>query len=339
MTRARREQINLHSTPYYHCVTRCVRRAFLCGKDRVSGRSFDHRKSWIVNKLKFLTSVFAVDLCAYAVMSNHYHVVVRVDGAGALCWSDKEVAVRWMRMFCGHPIVDRYLAEEVLSAAEQCQLQEVLGQWRARLYDLSWFMRCVNEPIARLANQEDNCRGRFWEGRFKCQALLDDTALVACMTYVDLNPVRAGIAATLEQCDYASVQDRLRACGMRSRGRRGMKIRSTACPGLLGFQGDGDGAQEKELPFEGLAYLELVEWTGRAIRQDKAGHIPDHIAPLLERLQIDKREWVSTIRRFGCRFHRVIGAIERMYLYSERVGRRWLKGLSASRLLYERAVN
>lgn len=335
MTLARREQVNLCATPYYHCVTRCVRRAFLCGKDRESGRSFDHRKRWIVNRLRCLASVFAVDLCAYAIMSNHYHVVVRVNRAGALRWSGEEVADRWTRLFRGHPLVDRYVNGQGLSSAEERQVNAILEQWRARLYDLSWFMRCVNEPIARSANQEDDCRGRFWEGRFKCQALLDDAALLTCMAYVDLNPVRAGISLTLEDSDFTSIQDRMRVRGDGRRVGQGTSPGITSVAGLLGFEDDGKAAHGSGLPFGYWSYLELLEWTGRAVRHDKRGYIPAHIAPLLERLQIDKREWVGSVRHLSRRFHRVIGAVERIRQYSRQAGRWWLKGLSGSRLLYE----
>lgn len=210
MTRARRTQISLDETPYYHCICRCVRRAFLCGKDHYSGQDYAHRRQWVVDRLAVLVDMFAIDLCAYAVMSNHYHVVLRVDRSRALGWSDREVAEHWMRLFSGPLLVRRWLNHET-GEGEALKALEIIEKWRERLYDIGWFMRCLNEHLARLANDEDNCKGRFWEGRYKCQALLDEKAVLSCMAYVDLNPVRAGMAATPEASEYTSVQQRANA--------------------------------------------------------------------------------------------------------------------------------
>ena len=167
MTLARREQISLEETPFYQCVARCVRRAFLCGEDSLTGRSYEHRKQWIVDKLKDLAGVFAIDVCAYAVMSNHYHVVLRVDDEQAADWSDEEVIRRWRQLFSGGVLVERLLKGEATTQAERDKVAELAAQWRERLSDISWFMRCLNEQIARQANKEDGCKRRFWEGRFK----------------------------------------------------------------------------------------------------------------------------------------------------------------------------
>jgi hypothetical protein len=83
MPQPRERMVSLADTPYYHCISRCVRRAFLCGKDPVTGFDFEHRRQWIVDQMKELASIFAVDLCAYVVMSNHYHIVVRVNAKEA----------------------------------------------------------------------------------------------------------------------------------------------------------------------------------------------------------------------------------------------------------------
>ena len=167
MTRPRSTLVSVVDTPYYHCIGRCVRRAFLCGEDAVTGRSFSHRRQWMLERLQLLTETFAINLCAYALMSNHYHLVVKIDAKRALQWSAHDVVARWTRLYSGPPYAQRFLAGEPLAAFERPLLERDIAKWRARLVDLSWFMRCLNEWLARRANEEDACKGRFWEGRFK----------------------------------------------------------------------------------------------------------------------------------------------------------------------------
>ena len=209
MPKARKSQVSIEATPYYHCVSRCVRRAFLCGKDSQSGQDFEHRRQWIEDRLLALAGIFAIDIAAYAILSNHYHVVLHIDVDKARDWSMREVCSHWHELFSGYNLSTRYLAGEPLSTTEEEQLNIKVEDWRQRLVDISWFMRCLNEPIARQANQEDKATGRFWEGRFKSQALLDEKALAACMAYVDLNPIRAGMAETPETSDHTSVKQRI----------------------------------------------------------------------------------------------------------------------------------
>ena len=155
MTRPCASLVSVVDTPYYHCIGRCVRRAYLCGDDQLTGRNFDHRKTWILERLRLLSEVFAIDLCAYAVMSNHYHLVVRLDPERTQAWSDREIVERWTQLFSGPDCVPRYLSGAPLSDGEHALITTLLPVWRARLSDLSWFMRCLNEGIARRANQED----------------------------------------------------------------------------------------------------------------------------------------------------------------------------------------
>ena len=215
MTRPRSALVSLLDTPWYHVVSRCVRRAFLCGHDRHSGQNFDHRRGWIEARIAQLASVFAIDVAAYAVMSNHYHIVVRIDAARAAAWSVEEVLTRWTQLFSGPLLVQRYLspARAGMGEAEVARVEEFAAVYRARLADLSWFMRILNETIARQANQEDGARGRFWEGRFKSQALLDEQALLAAMSYVDLNPIRAAMAETVQDSAHTSIRRRLDELG------------------------------------------------------------------------------------------------------------------------------
>jgi len=308
MTRPRSSLISLEDTSWYHCVSRCVRRAFLCGEDTVSGKNFDHRRGWIAERIKQLAAIFAIDVAAYAVMSNHYHVVIRIDRERVLTWSVDQVLERWTRLFSGPLLVTRYLSPEGrsgMSIVEIERVEELAETYRQRLYDLSWFMRTLNEYIARQANAEDGVRGRFWEGRFKSQALLDEQALLTAMSYVDLNPVRAGIADTPETSDFTSIQER--ACGVRERpelepiqmeseseiqldGKVALEgeilnaerqVRSLPQAPLMPF--DATGKTPWAIPFDFGDYLELVDWTGRAIRDDKRGCIAASQPKILER--------------------------------------------------------
>ena len=322
MTRAREQIIDPSVTPYYHCINRCVRRAYLCGEDEVTGKSYEHRKQWVVDKLKQLAGIFAIDICAYAVMSNHYHVVLHINTEQAEGWSEKEVATRWRALFKGNLLVDRWLQSESLSEAECVAVSEVLALWRKRLMDISWFMRCLNESIARMANEEDGCKGRFWENRFKSQALLDETAILSCMMYVDLNPVRAAVCDNLEDSDFTSIQQRLHDFAERKPGRPKKAVTQTETPELMAFQkvqhGETVDNNSKEMLAEPATtrfafddYCELLDWTGRAIREDKRGYIPPHIQPLLQQLGLQPDHWIDTVKHFESRFPVMAGRIDR----------------------------
>ena len=182
--------VNEEQEGVYHCFNRCVRRAFLCGFDSLTLRDFSHRKAWLVERLRYLAAIFAIEVCAYAVLENHYHSVLRTRPDIVAQWSDREVATRWLTLFPRHrnregiPIPP--VEKEICALADR---PERIAQLRRRLSSLSWFNGRLNEFIARAANKEDMVKGRFWESRFKCQALLDEAAIAACMVYVDLNPI------------------------------------------------------------------------------------------------------------------------------------------------------
>jgi len=162
--------------------------------------------------LKYLAGIFAIDVCAYAVMENHYHAILRTRPDIVASWTDREVATRWLTLFPRRRGPRR--THTPPTEKEICVLTdwpERIAQLRKRLCSLSWFMGRLNEYIARAANKEDKVKGRFWESRFKCQALLDEAAIAACMVYVDLNLIRAGLAGTPEESDFTSIQERIRA--------------------------------------------------------------------------------------------------------------------------------
>ena len=295
MTIPRCQQVSLDHTSYYHCTSRCVRRAFLCGHDQYSGKNYQHRKRWLEQRLAVLSSIFAIDLLAYAIMSNHYHVVVRIRNDRADRCSNEDVADRWSRIY--------HLPEIVTP--------ELIARWRARLSDLSWFMRCINEPLARVGNREDECKGRFWEGRFKCQALLDEAALVKCMAYVDLNPIRAAISHTPESSAFTSIKARIEGNDKH----------------LAPFA-DGRPDRAYAIPFRLQEYLELVDWSGRRLMQNKRGRIAAHLPPVLKRLGIEGDAWVSEMTHYGRWYYRAVGSLDRLERYCQHLGQQWLKGMA-----------
>jgi REP element-mobilizing transposase RayT len=213
MTYPRYKIINLETTQYYHCVSRCVRRSFLCGKDKYTGRDFEHRRGWVEQRLLLLSEVFNIDIFAYAVMHNHTHLLLHVDIESNTLMSDLEVLHRWSRVRKLDAICCKYLLPSLRDELNEFELEyikSVIKKIRDRLKNISWFMSLLNNYIARRANKEDECTGRFWEGRFKSQALLTKRAVLACMSYVDLNPIRAGISNCLLNSHYTSIQRRLR---------------------------------------------------------------------------------------------------------------------------------
>ena len=320
---ARSTQINLSDTPYYHCISRCVRHAYLCGVDRLTGQSYEHRRGWVEQRLMQLAKVFCIDVAAYAVMSNHTHLVLFIDAKKANRLSDKAILIRWHKLFKGTLLTQRFLNNDALDEAELDTIANITNIYRQRLQSISWFMRTLNEDIARRANKEDDCTGRFWEGRFKSQALLDEAALVACLAYVDLNPIRAKAATLPENSDYTSIKVRV------DEAKKGKQPKS-----LMRFTGGTSKSMPTGLPFELASYLELIDLTGRCIRDDKPGYINHSEKPILERLNIAPENWLKLTTTFNRSFHRAVGTEQSLTEHCERHGKLRRAGLANSQRLF-----
>jgi len=311
---SRRTYVQPGAPGIFHCVSRCVRRAFLCGEDPLTGRSFEHRKKWIEARILELADIFAVAMHAYAVMSNHVHVVMAVEPDIAMSWSEEEVARRWLRLFrSARDIANASLESRIEALAIQ---KTRIATLRRRLGDISWFMRCLNEPVARRANREDGCSGRFWEGRFKCQALLDDTAVLACMVYVDLNPVRAGTASSPETSCHTSLRRRCDA------GEPTGPLAPVA-----------SSIPDAVLPVTAANYRELVDWTGRALNPSKRGAIPRRLPAILTHLALRPTQWLCQVPATESEYWRAIGCAESIAHQAKQLGRSWLRGVGFARRL------
>lgn len=315
MTRPRKVLISLADTPYYHVTSRCVRRAFLCGVDHYSGQNYEHRRQWVVDRIRLLSSLFAIDISAYAVMSNHYHLVLKVcpEQLEGLC--EDEIMNRWCAMFKGPLLIQKYRSGEDLKPFERAGVTDIANVWRKRLSSISWFMRCLNQPIAQQANREDQCTGKFWESRFTSQALKSEEALLSCMAYVDLNPIRADMADTPEESEYTSIRERLRpqfelqsAIDEQTECGDLLDFKSPLKP-LLPFENRLIAEPQNGILFNFKDYLALVDWTGRTIRSDKRGHIDNVLPPILKRLQICADQWYINATQFEVihprRFNRI----------------------------------
>jgi REP element-mobilizing transposase RayT len=326
MPQPRKNQISLIDTPYYHCVSRCVRRSFLCGEDEFTGQSYEHRRAWVEERLLFLSSVFAIDICAYAVMSNHTHVVLCVDKELAESWPVEEVIRRWHQLYQGTLLSQEYQKGDELSKSERLSLEETVMIYRQRLYDISWLMRNLNEHIAREANKEDGCTGRFWEGRFKSQALLDETAVLACMAYVDLNPIRAKMYNTPETSKQTSIQNRIHAL-----------IKGEQPKNLMRFVGNYRQDMPKGIAYSLIEYCELVDSTGRCIRDYKAGYIDQHHNPILERLGINSEQWLTLATEFEQHFSTAVGAEHMLQQFKQNTNHQRIRGMAKARALLQTA--
>jgi hypothetical protein len=353
----------------YHCFSRCVRRAFLCGYDKLTRRDFSHRKAWVVDRLRHLATIFAIEVCAYAVMATHLHAILRTRPDIVATWSDREVAIRWLRLFPRHRDlrgVPLPPAEKDICALADCP--ERIAELRKRLCSLSWFMGQLDEFIARKANKEDGIKGRFWESRFKCQALLDDAAIAAGMVYVDLNPIRAGVAGTPEGSDFTSIQERIRAWQkerMTAGAVSGEAERDTQ-PGVCG--GDMTAVQDADeisspasestsldgatssdswlcpiqsgsgrrgiLQMTAVEYFDLVDKSGRMMRLDKRGAVDAELAPILQRVGANPEAWLDTVTCFGSKFRLAAGMLVNLRRFADQIGRRWLKGSTAARAAF-----
>ena len=344
MTQARSLLAPANAHGIYHCISRCVRRAWLCGRDPLSGADHEHRRQWVEDRLAQLAGVYAVSVWAYAVMSNHLHVVVEMHADRAAEWTAEAVAERWLGLY--PPEDGQHETAKAMIVGNESRIAVL----RSRLCSLSWFMKSLSEPIARWANAEDHCKGRFWEGRFRSQVLLDETAVLSAMTYVDLNPIRAGMTSQLDGSLHTSIVQRIRVLEAEQR-----SVPATAKPDRSAASGtaaqDAENAktagQPAALPpilgirgrlvtcISTREYIELVDSTGRQWHPTKRGRITGRPPAVLGQLGIDADHWVNRVRAVKPEggFCRAVGSEAALLDKAAAIGQRWLRGLGIARSL------
>ncbi len=341
----RGEVIDPAEVQIVHCIERCVRRAYLCGQDPLTGKSFEHRRGWIRQRLEFLASCFAIDCLTFAIMNNHLHLVLRSRPDVVAGLSDEEIARRWLRLFPNRRNDDGSPADPSDADIEMIVgTPKILAQRRRRLSDISWWMRCTAENIARRSNAEDDVTGHFWEGRFKAQILLDEVSVLACAAYVDLNPIRAAMTQLLETSEFTGAKERIDDIArltpasrthLHDWERASQQVSGWMSPLEIDERDDPTGPDIERshrrasckgfLSISLAKYLELVDWTGRQICNGAGASIPADLAPILRRIGLDSCAWCNLIKRYGRVFKRAAGTSESLAQEAKRRGQAWLQ--------------
>lgn len=323
---ARAEVFDPGEVAVLHICARVVRKCFLFGVDPFTGVNHDHRKVWIEDQLKLLAANFGIDLLTFAILSNHFHLILRSRPDVVETWDDSEVARRWL-MLCPKRKKDDRSPEE----PNEFELNTIrndpnkLATIRKRLSDVSWWMRLLCQNIGTRANQEDKQVGKFFQGRYRAVRILDEETLLACAAYVDLNPIRAAIAETLESSDYTSVQRRIQSLQQSrlSTPSDSKALGSFLSPLTIDEKKDSVGAcsnQTRErcsdkgfLSISTMDYLELLDASARMVRPEKKGYTPSDVPPIMERLRLDQDCWRLQIQDFGRLFANVAGKPKDVY--------------------------
>jgi len=275
------------------------------------GEGFAHRKQWIEDRLQTLAGAFAVSVCGFAVMDNHLHVLVRLEADAANTWSAEDVVRRWIVAYPPKSADGEEIEVTQAWIDDQAGDAQRVTILRTRLANLGWFMKALKEPLARLANKEDDCKGTFWESRYKSIAILDDEALLATCAYIDLNPVAAGVATTPETSAHTSIQQRVEHAHAKG---KLQDLKAAACGSVAGSRAAGGieedhwlcpiedrrqhGSQREGL-LEGFSlgsYLLLVDYTSRLCRQGKA-RVSREVASILDRLGTGSDVWGQRMQR------------------------------------------
>ena len=223
MPKPRYAQVALEATPYYHCISRCVRRAFLCGLDTTTGNNYEHRRQLIEDKILELSNAFAIDFCVYSVMSNHYHLVLHINKAQAEKWTPGQVIEQWHQLFNGTLFSQRYARNETLLASE---------------------FRALTKSIENIKTKHTN-------------------------------------------------EDHL-------------------ATKLYPFIGNPRKNMSEGLPFNLKDYIELVDITGRIMREDKRGAISQNTPQILKRLNIDVEHWQYLTKNFESKLKGLVGSVFRI---------------------------
>ncbi len=330
MTYPRSRSISKTEDGHYHIISKTVRGAFLL----TSQEEFDYRKMWIIDKMILLSNVFFIGTDSYALMDNHMHLVIETQYKLADQAPAEDIAFRWLYL---HPMKKRKKGESIMPTKDEIKKfisdKKQVAKYREKLKDPSCYMQELNQSIARRANKEDNMTGRFWQGRFKSINLAEPGALLKCIMYVELNPVRAKMVESPELSEFTSCYRRVKAELAREKlekkpNNRKLQEEAELDSWLSPIFNTKKKRGILEMTFN--EYLELLDWTGREIREDKRGAIPANLESILERLKLKSDNWIDSFKSFRKDFHTVAASEGTMRKVAEKVDVCWFHGIGAA---------
>ncbi len=324
MTVARNKIIN-NQTDIYHCISRCVRRAYLYGYDSVTGKNYDHRKLWIRERLQLLVKIFSIEVLQYAIMDNHTHTMLRIRSDELDKLSDWEVLQKWLLLY-----PKKFVTEEPESEKAQyyiqLQLQDKnrMAELRSRLVSISWFMKSLNEYIARRANKEDDCKGRFWEGRFKSTQLVSESAILSCAIYIDLNPLKAGKANSPKKSIYTSAWERIAS----------MKKSNIENTSLWITPIETTNDRKGFLPITFQKYLTILDASTKLFEDKGKSKLPQRVETILEEAGIVSDRWHEILKDFGHNYTYLAGNELSLKAALGQHHKKWVKGMRFARISF-----
>jgi hypothetical protein len=339
---ARRKLLGGDRQAVFHCWNRCVRRAFLCGRDAHTGRDYSHRRNWIVDREEQLAGLFAIDIEFRTERSNHLHLVLRTMPRVAKRWTAEEVVRRWLTVTkLAKCFTDDLPTPDPKQVENLARDKKLVAKLRRRLSSISWFMGILCENIARRANHEDGCKGRFFESRFSCRECTDESALLLCGIYVDLNPYRAGEVDNPVGSRYTSVFQRLQSQGLRKNAADrpdGWLGELTLLPERKADEAWADSSRTGRrasdlglLPVSLEDYVKLLKWTANQLRSGQRDTIPADLASMLDHFQVQQDHWLDTVEQYESAFGHAVGRATSLAAVAERMELQHLKGISACR--------
>ena len=320
MRGVRSDIYNPHEVAVVHVMAKAVRSMYLFGDDPLTMQCYDYRREWLEDQLYSQAKYFGIDLIAYAIMSNHFHLILCSRPDLVQQWDDTEVANRWLHLCPKRRGKDGKPLEPTEKQLDKIRNNpKELKEIRTRLSDISWWMRLACQKIAQRANREKRETGRFFNGRFKSTRLLDNESILACMAYVDLNPIRAGVCQTIETSSHTSIVKRIQAMNELNKAwaeRNDKHLRpvelkeSGTIDTPLSTKTSARCSNKGILSMSAFDYIQLVELSARLPKLGKEGATPEGLPPLLTRIGFDLELWHLWTQEFGRLFSEAAGRVE-----------------------------